>query len=238
MDYHVEFQLQFRDDESIVEELAKFFSPVATLRIQRGQETTTKSLEPAIGILLNITGAWVAKRYVLDPLADRAEEWLKGISALWQKSNSKRRFNITVQFKNSANKFEVHISDTSDQDVLNQTWVYIEKARQVFRNAKKQGITLNQVRLLPDDSKEMLIIGYTNGRPRYTVDVDAGTLHPIRQESSGSEDEIDRELFVLTVLISRLAYLKSLAEIGHSVSLDEIAKEEGDIHVAKVKFKR
>ena len=240
MDYHVEFQLQFRDDEAIAQELAKFFSPVATPQIQRGKETATKSLEVAITIFVSIVGVWATERYVLDPLADRTEEWLKSISAVWQKSNSKRKFNITVQFEDTADKFEVHVSDTSDPDVLKRTWMYVEKARQVFQTAKEQGVTLDQVRLLPDGSQDMLIVGYTNGRPRYTVDLENGTLRPIRQESweSKGEDGIAAELWVLAVLIRRLDYLKWLVEIGHNVSLDEIAKEEGDVQSAKIKFRR
>jgi hypothetical protein len=238
MNYHLEFQIQSRDDEVALEELERFFSPVAVPQIQRSEKTATKSFETAIAIFLGITGSWATERYILDPLADRTEEWINGILSLWRKSNSKRRFNVTVRFDHITDRFEVHISNTADIDVLKRTWIYIEKARQVYLVAKKQGILLDQVRLLPDGSKEMLIIGYINNRPLYTVDLDAGTFKHIRQilSKGESDDEIVGHLFMLTVLIERLDYLKRLAEIGYNVSPEEIAKDEDDIRVTKLKF--
>ncbi len=158
MDNRVEFQLQFEDDEAILDELTRFFAPVATPHVWKEEEKAVKAWGAAIVIALTIVGEWATQRYVLNPLANRTEEWIKGIFSVWEKSKSKRSFNIIVKFGQDADTFEVQISDTSDQEVLKQIWGYIGKAHQVAQSGRKRGISLDRIRILPNGTQRLLVI--------------------------------------------------------------------------------
>jgi hypothetical protein len=238
MDNRVEFQLQFGDDEAIVDELTRFFAPVATPYVWKEEEKAVKAWETAIVIVLTIVGEWATQRYVLNPLADRTEEWIKGIFSAWEKSKSKRSFNIIVKFGQDADTFEVQISDTSDQEVLKQVWGYIGKAHQVAQSARKQGTSLDKIRILPNGTQRPLVIGYESNRPKYTINLEDGSILQI-PASSPTDEPLDPEvqLWLVEQLIRRLAYLRMLVEKGYSVPKDEIPRLEREIEDEKAKLK-
>lgn len=237
MDNRVEFHLQSEDDEAAVEELTRFFTPVAAPHVWK-EEKTVKAWEAAIAIVLTIVGDWAAQRYVLDPLADRAEEWIKGIFSTWEKSKSKRSFNIIVKFGQDANTFEVQVSDTSDQEVLKQIWEYIRKAYQVAQSARKQGISVDKIRILPDGPQRLLVIGYERNRPKYTINLENGSIFQIPALSpTGESLDPEAQLWLVEQLIRRLAYLRMLVEKGYSIPEDEIFQLEREIEGEKVKLK-
>jgi hypothetical protein len=238
MDNRVELQLQFGDDEAIVGELTRFFTPIAIPHIWKEEEKAVKAWETAIAIVLTIVGDWATQRYVLNPLADRTEEWIKGIFSAWEKSKSKRSFNIIVRFGQDADTFEVQISDTSDQEVLKQVWVYIGKAHQVAQRARKQGTSLNKVRILPNGTQRLLVIGYEGNRPKYTINLEDGSILQI-PVSSPTNEPLDPEvqLWLVEQQIRRLAYLRMLVEKGYSVPEGEIPRLEREIEDEKAKLK-
>jgi len=238
MDNRVEFQLQFGDDEAIVDELTRFFAPVATPYVWKEEEKAVKAWETAIVIVLTIVGEWATQRYVLNPLADRAEEWIKGIFSAWGKSKSKRSFNIIVKFGQDADTFEVQVSDTSDQEVLKQVWGYIGQAHQVAQRLLKQGTSLDKIRILPNGTQGLLVIGYEGNQPKCTINLEDGSTLLI-PASSPTDEPLDPKghLWLVEQLIRRLAYLKMLVEKGYSVPGDEIPRLEREIEDETAKLK-
>jgi hypothetical protein len=235
MNNQVELRLRYGDDEKIVSELVEFFGWVATPYVQKEEEIAAKAWGDTIVIVLSIVGEWAAERYVLDPLANRAEEWWKGITSTWRKSKSRRRFNVIVEFKHDASDLEVEISDTSDEETLKQVWSYVGRAYQVCQNARNQGVFLNKVRILPDGTQDVLVIGYESNRPRYTIDLDTQALQQIEPLTDESEDT-SVQLWVIEQLIKRLDYLQALAVNGYDVSKEEIIALKREIEAKKAKL--
>jgi hypothetical protein len=238
MKEQVDIQLPFEDDETIVEQIVEFFRPVATPSIQKKEQTEIKAWGDPVVIVLTIVCEWAATRYVLDPLADRVEEWWRGISSLWEKSKPKRRLNIVAKFDHITDRLEIEITDTSDPEVLKQVWYYIMQVSRAYQYAKNRGIQLGKVQILADGTQDMLVIGYEDNRPTYTVDLENQALKKIKQlPPSGESRDASAELWILGQLIRRLDYLRALAEMGYDVSTSEISELESEIQVKKLKLR-
>ncbi|MGD2105537.1 MAG: hypothetical protein PVJ55_10555 [Anaerolineae bacterium] len=208
MNNQVEVRIGYRDDEKIVGELVKFFEPVAAPRVTRREETARKTWVAPITIILSIVGEWAAERYILDPLADRAEEWWKAIVSTWRRSKSKRRFNVTVQFDSDTNALEMEVSDVSDEETLKQVWSHVRRAHQISHDARERGTLLSKVRILPDGMQGLLVIGYERNRPRYVIDMRSGALQPIEP----SADKIHQ-------IVSRFASSQSVSYAAECLAL-------------------
>lgn len=86
MEYKVEIYIQHQDDESVVHPLVDFFRPVASTTVRKEEKLHYKEWHEAIQVVLNVVGVWAAKRYILDPLADKLEDWISAIHEVWTRS--------------------------------------------------------------------------------------------------------------------------------------------------------
>jgi predicted small metal-binding protein len=238
MGNRVEFKLQFDDDETIIDEIANFLAPVGIPHVYKEEERAVKSWEVAIGIVLTIFGAWASERYVLDPLANRGEDWIKSVLATWRKTKSKRSFNIVVKFEHDANTFEIQVPGASNLEILNQIWEHIRKAHQVALSVQKQDVAIEKIRILSNGTRKLLVIGYKSGRPKYTIDLEKESILEI-PASTPTNQPLDAKanLWLIEQLIRRLAYLRMLEENGHYVAETEIIRLEQEIEVEKTKLK-
>jgi hypothetical protein len=222
MNDSVEIQISSTDTESIVDEFSIFFEPLARPVICREEERAIKSWDAAIGIVINIVGSWAAKRYILDSLANRTDQWLKGVTWSWQKSRQKRPIRITIRFEDESDGFDIDVSGTTDQEVLKGVWSDIQKAVEVRNTVKERGTVLDKIRIIPDGSHRILVIGYEGSRPHYTINLGSGTLHAIPLAHSVDE-EPSFHLFAMTSNVQALEYRRMLVDKGHTVSEDQIA---------------
>jgi hypothetical protein len=78
---------------------------------------------------------------------------------------------ILVKFEHATDKLTIEIDETSDPEALRQAWSYIAQASKVRQHALDQGIPLDQIRILPDSSRRMLVIGYQGVRPTHVIDL-------------------------------------------------------------------
>lgn len=228
MNNQVELQIGYRDDEKIVSELIEFFELVASPSVGKREESAAKAWAYLIEITLMIVGDWAAQRFVLDPLANRAAQWWEGVAATWRRSESRRSFNLTVEFKHDTDGLEVEMSPTSDDKLLKQAWRYVSRAHDVCQSARDRGISLSKVRILPNGMQDVFVIGYDGNRPSYTIDLDSGAwrrIKPIGDESLDSS----QSLWVIEQLIRRLQYLQMLARNGYQVSEEEVASSKREI---------
>ena len=142
MENQVEFEVPF-SCSSEVTHLAEFFRSIATPNIREKERLATKSFDNVIFILVTIVAPWAASRYILNPLADRAEEWWQAVSPL-QKPNSStpsKRFSIAIRFDD----FEVDMTEASDPKALKQAMKYIVQASQFRQKALEQDILLRKI---------------------------------------------------------------------------------------------
>lgn len=228
MTNHIEIFLKAEDDDAIVQPLIDFFDPIAPTTIHK-PELVFKSIEP-VQLILTIATTWAAERFVLAPLADRAEEWWKGVSFLWKQSNARRQLGITINFQFPTDKFQVIIDETSDPGSLKLVWNYVQQASELYAQARDQEIQIDKIRLIPDGTSDMLVIAYNGNRPIYVADLKAGTLKPIRSLSS---EESSKELWMLSTDIRRYDYLKMLVVRGRQVSEEEIHQLKSEIDSRK-----
>ena len=236
MDNTVQFEIQSEDDEAMLDQLTGFFEPVAIVRIKKREPVTAKSWQAVVDITLNIVAEWAAGRYVLDPLANRAGEWLDGVKSIW-KSSSKRPFNIVVRLGLNDDTFEVQMSPTTDQYTLSEIWNYVREAYCMCKQARTQGVLLEKIRIVPDGTREMLVIGYEGNRPKYMIDLDNKALRLIDTMSpSRAVQGISGQLWLIEQFVKRLDYLKMLRERGYDIQQDEIRKLEKQVAVEKAKL--
>lgn len=237
MDSVVEFEIQSEDDEAILDELAGFFEPVAIVRTKKREPIAAKSWQAVVGVALVIVAEWAAVRYVLDPLADRAGEWFKGVKSVWRKSRSKRPFNVVVRFGPADDAFEVQMSPTIDREALSRIWDHVGEAYQVCEESRTHGVALEKIRIVPDGTQEMLVVGYESNCPKYIVDLENKALRLIDTASPLDEErEVSVQLWLIEQLINRLTYLKVLREHGHSVQEDKVLELEQQIAAEKAKL--
>ncbi len=238
MNNQVEIQIPSElSDISLVEELTGFFvniaSPVVHIKPERG--IAAKSWEwNVIEIGLTIVGTWAAERFVLDPLADRVEEWRRGTAKFWEDPRTRSRLHLLVRFQESENKVEFEYGATRNQAELQQAWRYIRQASEARARALENGVVFDAIRMLPSGTGKMLAIGYSGKRPTHVVDLETKSIKTI--PSSGTEErerEIDALLWKLTVLIRARDYLAVVAELGYDVPDERIQDEEHAIEAAK-----
>lgn len=216
----VEFRLQAQDDEEIVEDLIRFFHPIAIPYIEKIEPRPVKSWDLIFDIVLMVVG-WGTGRFILDPLVDNRQEWLSGIRSVWSNTKPKRQFRVTVNFEHPTNSLTVQMSNTRNEEVLSRLWDYVGTVHRIVQEERTQGLSLDKIRILPDGTDSVLVIGYENNRPKYTIDLTSGVLQKIKI-SSGKSADVAPKLFFLEQLIRRLEYLQLLVEQGYNVPKNEI----------------
>src|SRR5688500_16057329 len=91
---HIELEFQNVKDTNDTD-LISFLRLSGEVKIQKS-EITAKGVGEAILITLGIVGTWGAERYILDPLADNLDDWIKVMSSLEGK-----QFKILVNFESA-----------------------------------------------------------------------------------------------------------------------------------------
>jgi hypothetical protein len=236
MNNTVQFEIQFEDDEAILDQLTRFFEPFATVHVKKRDPIEAKSLQTVVNLTVSIIAEWAAVRYVLDPLADRASEWFNGVKSIW-KSGFKRPFNIVVKLGPTDDTFQVRMSPTTDQRALSKIWNYVREAYCICEQSRTQSVLLDKIRIVPDGTREMLVLGYEGNHPKYIVDLDNKALRLIHTTSSvETEGEVSGQLWLIEHLIKSLSYRKMLREHGFDVQQDEIQKLEQLIIAEKTRL--
>jgi hypothetical protein len=229
----VEFHLRANDSEDLILPLSNFFAPIAPTKINKS-ELVKKSLDP-ITIVLTIGAAagfpsWLAGRYIFDPLANKLEEWGECLSHIWKTSHKDRGISITVQFQYPTDTFTISIGETSNPESLKPIWVVVKQMVEVYSEARSSGIQIDELRCIPDGTREMLIIGYTNKRPRYIIDLKTKSLKEIK--NSEIEDRTE-DVWKLSQIVRSYEYKKMLFEKGFPVSAEELERYEKEIEANK-----
>ncbi|MFQ5400383.1 MAG: hypothetical protein ACE5E7_12380 [Anaerolineae bacterium] len=101
-----------------------------------------------------------------------------------------------------------------------------------------EGASLDKIRILPNGTQRLLVIGYEGNRPKYTTNLESGGILQI-PAASPNDAPLDPEvqLWLVEQLIQRPAYLRMLVEKGYSVPEDEIPQLEREIEDEKAKLK-
>jgi hypothetical protein len=131
---------------------------------------------------------------------------------------------VVVRFVHAEGAFEVQMSPTIDQDTLSEMWDYVRAAYHICEQFRVQGVFLDKIRILPDGTRKMLVIGYEGNHPKYTVDLDNKALRPIATATPTIEanHEIAGQIWLIEQLLNRLNYLRMLYEYAETVEQDVI----------------
>lgn len=233
MSTSVDIQLNCDDSEESIGSVKIFFAPIASVQITKVEQKAIKSWDKAIEIILTIVGTWASEKYILDPLADKAGEWLHGIRDFWGRSGFQHKVNVIIKFQQD--NFEIQFISTHEPEVLKQVW---KVARDVIELLEKQNVRVDTIRITTNSDKSLLIIGYSGSQPKYTINLDEKSISQIKSSSSTHEDELNPEveIWVLAQLERRLEYLKSIKQKGHDVPDSEIPNLEKEILDRKEKL--
>lgn len=229
----VDIQLEFDDKEESIESVKVFFAPLANVQITKAEQKAIKSWDKAIEIVLTIVGTWASEKYILDPLADKAGEWLNGIKDFWRKSGFQHKINVIVRFQQD--NFEIQLIGAHDPEVLRRVW---KVARDVIELLEKQNVQANKIRITTNSDKSLLVIGYSGSQPKYKINLSEKVILPIKSSSSTIEGEFnpEGEIWVIAQLERRLEYLKFIRQKGYDMPASEIVNLEKEILHRKEKL--
>jgi hypothetical protein len=232
MNNSVDIELEYDDDEAAIESIKDFFAPFAIVHVNRA-ELETKSWDKAIEIVLIIIGTWASEKYVLDPLANKASEWINSIKTFWEKSGFQYKVNVIVKFQQD--NFEIHFIGAHEPEVILQVW---KVAKDVIELLLTQNIQVTKIRITTNAEKGFLVIGYCGNQPKYTINLGKKVVSPIKASSNTDEGEFnpELELWVIEQLERRLEYLKFIKQNGYDVPQSEIIKSEKEIQGKKDKL--
>ena len=105
-----------------VEPLAEFFEPVAPVEVRGPEEhVVVKAINPIEIVVTTLLAApveWAIGRYLLNPLADRIEEWIKSVTSTQERSRFRRSFNVIIEFRYPTDSFKISFGATSDLNSL------------------------------------------------------------------------------------------------------------------------
>jgi hypothetical protein len=233
MNNSVDIELEYDDDEATIESVKDFFAPFATVHVNIADQKATKSWDKAIQIVLTIIGTWASEKYILDPLANKAGEWLNGVKAFWEKSGFQHKVNVIVKFQQD--NFEIQLIGAHEPDVIMQVW---QVAKDVIELLQTQNIQVTKIRITTNAEKGFLVIGYSGNQPKYTINLGKKVVSPIKASSNTDEGEFnpELELWVIEQLERRLEYLKFIKQNGYDVPQSEITKSEKEIQGKKDKL--
>jgi hypothetical protein len=233
MNISVDIAIEFEDDEANIKSVKDFFASFATVHVNKAEPKVIKSWDKAIEIVLTIIGTWASEKYVLDPLADKAGEWLNGIKNFWEKSGFQHKINVIIKFEQD--NFEIRLIGTHEPDVLKQVW---QVAKDVIELLETQSIQVDKIRITTNADQSLLIIGYSGNQPKYTINLDKKVVSQIKASSTTDESEFNPEveLWVITQLEKRLEYLKFIKQKGYNIPESEITELEEEIQGKKGKL--
>jgi len=222
MNNSVDIELEFDDDESSIESIKDFFAPFATIHINRAESKAIKSWDKVIEIVLTVIGTWASEKYILDPLADKAGEWLKSIKNFWEKAGFQHKVNVIIKFQQDDDNFEIQLIGSHEPEILRQVW---QTAKDVIELLQAQKIQIDKIRITSNADNSLLVIGYTKNQPKYTINLSNKGVLPIKASPNTDKDEFDPEvkLWYIAQLEKRLEYLKFIKKKGYDVPESEIA---------------
>jgi hypothetical protein len=232
MNNSVDIELEFGDDEATIESVKDFFAPFATVHVNKAEQKAQKSWDKAIEIVLTIIGTWASEKYILDPLASKAGEWLNGLQTFWGKSGFQHKVNVIIKFQQGESNFEIQLLGAHEPEILRQVW---QTAKDVIELLQTQNTQVNKIRITSNADKSLLVIGYSGNQPKYTIDLSKKSVLPIKASPNSDENEFDPEvkLWLIAQLEKRLEYLKFIKQKGYDVPGAEIESLEAEIQSKK-----
>jgi len=203
--------------------MTDYFEGLGAVKVTCQEDNAHKSFEKIVEIVLLIAGTWAAERFILDPLADRAKEWLQAAASLEGKS-----FKVSIRCQNGAMK-ELETCRVSSPLIIRELWRILKSASDLLATAPPE-IEITRVLLVPHKVSTPLIIGYCQSRPIYLLDIASKQIKPI--QSTIQSENLEEQVWEITILAERLDYLRLLPEHNYS----DIAVAEADLDAAVARF--
>lgn len=198
-------------------DLASFLSTVGEVKVEK-TAYATKGVVEAIFIVLGVVGAWGAERYLLDPLADKFDAWIKTLGSLEGK-----QFKVSVQIQNST-LVSIETLQVSNPFIVREIWKYLKKASDLMAISPEKD-HIDKVMLIPHTQQKVLVVGYTGKRPTHLLDLDKQQILQLKQniDDDKSLDIIFWEINQLAVQLENLRRQPLPDEARIKVLEDEIS---------------
>jgi hypothetical protein len=164
--------------------LIMFFERTNDLNVKRSRIVARGETE-LVQVILMFVGQWALEKYLLDPFADKLDEWTDAITSLEGK-----QFRISINFQEGrlASIGTVRISNPW---IVGNLWKIIKSASDLLASHVGQ-IPLDRILIVPDKLDRPLVIGYQGARPTHLLDLSAARLLPIQAHGDTSIEEIEQ----------------------------------------------
>jgi hypothetical protein len=197
--------IEFRNVSADTTELVSFFTPIGKVNFEK-TDIEAKGLVETIFIALNIVGSWAAERYLLDPIAEKFDEWIRVLSAL-----DGKQFKVIVKFHNSSSKtFET--LQISTPLILGEIWKLIKKTSGLLEKSPYKNV-INRVMIVPHTTQKVLVVGYTRKQPTHILDLDNERVIPLIRDLA-SDKSIALLFWEIEQLALQIEHLRRLNNIG------------------------
>ena len=178
--------LPFGDDTSSAEDIELFLAPFAHVQVTKAAQNPTKSWDHTLRIFLRSAGLWAAKRSKLDPLADRAPEWLQSVRAFWDKAGSPRPVAVIVECLDKSGNLALHLPCTDDHRILGRNW---RIAMDTIELVRRRRAPVDTVHMIAAPDRTILIAGYSHYK--FTCIMDLGRRAIVRIDETSPTDAHD-----------------------------------------------
>jgi hypothetical protein len=236
MEKTVEIRFEFDDvEEEGVESLIEFFTPIAFVHVNQTESKAVKSWDRVIEIVLTVFGSWATEKFVLDPLAKKAGEWLKGINKFWEKADYHHKVNVIIKFQQEDGNLEIKFCGVHESEILREVW---QTAIDVIELVQAQSIQLDEVRITSNPNNGLFVIGYVSNKPKHIINLCKKDITQITKSLSQDLVESDPEFqhWYIAQLQKRLEYLNFIKQKGYDVPESEIKSLIEDIQRLKDEF--
>ena len=192
-------KIEFHDvkdgDES---DLVQFFAHIYQAKVHK-TEYATKGVANVIVITLGVIGTWGAERYILNPLANKVESWLKATNSLEGK-----QFKVVINLHSTQVK-TIEVLQVYNPFIIRNIWKLLNKASNLIANSHQKD-TIDRVMLIPHKQKKVILLGYTGKHPSYLIDLDKQQILPLKNvpDSDKTIETVIQEINHLAIQIEQL----------------------------------
>jgi hypothetical protein len=179
----IDIELQStRDTDPAV--LVTFFEKAGNDRVKRSS-IAARGDAGIVQIILTIVGTWAAERYLLNPFADKLQEWTEATTSL-----KGRQFKISVRFQRGR-LASIETFRILNPMIVQNLWQTIRSASDLLVSATEE-IALDRVLIVPSKSDHPLVIGYHGTRPTHLLDLQVGKITPIEAQNGRLVEDVEQ----------------------------------------------
>ncbi len=192
-----------------------FFSPVGSVSIKR-DDSAIKTDFGIVQVVIGIVGSWAAERYILDPLANQLQNWVKTVSSL-----DGKHFKVSIRFQ-GGKPVQFDTLELSHPALIIEIWRIIKSASDILASVMMLE-DIDRIHIVPHREHNPLIIVYKKNRPLFILDIPQKRILPIHDVSRTGRSRA-RAFLEIEQLALRLERIRTVSD-GQKNSIDDLERE-------------